>query len=62
MYRRGSPVGSPREARFLEGIPLKRVGAPREVSHAISFLLDEDAGYITGQVLRVDGGGSIACA
>jgi 3-oxoacyl-[acyl-carrier protein] reductase len=62
MYRRGSPVGSPREAALLAGIPLKRVGAPREVSHAICFLLDEDAGYITGQVLRVDGGGSIAGA
>lgn len=60
MYRDRSPVGSKREARFLQSIPLHRVGTPREIAHAICFLLDEDAGYITGQILRVDGGGSIA--
>jgi 3-oxoacyl-[acyl-carrier protein] reductase len=59
MYRERSPVGSEREARFLQSIPLHRVGTPREIAHAICFLLDEDAGYITGQILRVDGGGSI---
>lgn len=60
MYRERSPVGSEREARFLQSIPLHRVARPREIAHAICFLLDEDAGYITGQILRVDGGGSIA--
>lgn len=59
MYRERSPVGSERETRFLQRIPLHRVGTPREIAHAICFLLDEDAGYITGQILRVDGGGSI---
>ena len=44
----------------LEGIPLRRLGAPREIAHAICGLLDEDAGYITGQIIRADGGGSIA--
>jgi 3-oxoacyl-[acyl-carrier protein] reductase len=60
MYRERSPIGSERETRFLETIPLHRVGAPREIAHAICSLLDEDAGYITGQIVRVDGGGSIA--
>jgi 3-oxoacyl-[acyl-carrier protein] reductase len=60
MYRERSPIGSEREARFLETIPLNRVGAPREIAHAICALLDDDAGYITGQIIRVDGGGSIA--
>jgi NAD(P)-dependent dehydrogenase (short-subunit alcohol dehydrogenase family) len=60
MYRERSPIGSEREARFLETIPLHRLGTPREIAHAISALLDEDAGYITGQVVRVDGGGSVA--
>lgn len=55
MYRERSPVGSEREARFLQSIPLHRVARPREIAHAICFLLDEDAGYITGQILRVDG-------
>ncbi|ORA20390.1 SDR family oxidoreductase [Mycobacterium arosiense] len=60
MYRALSPVGSEREARILQTIPLRRLGTPREIAHAICALLDEDAGYITGQVIRADGGGSIA--
>jgi NAD(P)-dependent dehydrogenase (short-subunit alcohol dehydrogenase family) len=60
MYRERSPIGSEREAKLLETIPLRRVGKPREVAYAICALLDEDAGYITGQVIRADGGGSIA--
>jgi NAD(P)-dependent dehydrogenase (short-subunit alcohol dehydrogenase family) len=60
LYRARSPIGSEREARLLETIPLHRVGSPREIAHAITALLDEDAGYITGQVIRADGGGSIA--
>lgn len=60
MFRQLSPAGSEREGKLLEGIPLQRVGTPREIAHAICALLDEDAGYITGQVIRADGGGSIA--
>jgi NAD(P)-dependent dehydrogenase (short-subunit alcohol dehydrogenase family) len=60
MYRERSPIGSERETRFMETIPLHRVGTPQEIAQAICSLLDEDAGYITGQIVRVDGGGSIA--
>ncbi|OBJ85053.1 SDR family oxidoreductase [Mycobacterium asiaticum] len=60
MYRERSPVGSEREARLLSAIPMGRVGSPAEIAHVICALLDEDAGYLTGQVLRVDGGGSIS--
>ncbi|MDV3125689.1 SDR family oxidoreductase [Mycobacterium sp. 21AC1] len=62
MYRMRSPQGSARELSLLNTIPLGRVGTPREIAHAICALLDEDAGYITGQVIRVDGGGSISAA
>jgi NAD(P)-dependent dehydrogenase (short-subunit alcohol dehydrogenase family) len=62
MYRERSPVGSEREARVLNGIPLGRVGTPAEIAHVICMLLHEDAGYMTGQILRVDGGGSIGGA
>lgn len=36
--------------------PLKRVGCPAEVAKAAAFLLGSDSGFITGQVMRIDGG------
>ncbi len=62
MFRAKSPVGSEREARVLSSIPLQRLGTPTEIAHAIVMLLHEDAGYMTGQIVRVDGGGSIVAA
>lgn len=43
-----------REARAR--IPLSRLGKPEEVAGAVAFLLSDDAGYITGQSLHVNGG------
>lgn len=60
LYRSLSPVGSPQEADLLRTIPMRRLAKPAEIAHAICSLLDEDAGYITGQILRADGGGSVA--
>jgi len=60
LFRERTPSGSERKKSLLKGIPLQRVGTPREIAHAICALLDADAGYITGQVIRADGGGSIA--
>ena len=44
-----------KEAIF-EMIPLKRYGQPEDIANAGNFLCSEDASYITGQVLSVDGG------
>lgn len=41
---------------YLNLIPLKRFGSTREVASAAKFLLSDDASYITGQILSVDGG------
>jgi NAD(P)-dependent dehydrogenase (short-subunit alcohol dehydrogenase family) len=59
MFRRNTPAGSEAEGRFLSTIPMRRLGKPEEIAAAIAFLLSEDAGFITGQVLFVGGGGSI---
>lgn len=39
-----------------KGVPVKRVGEPEEIAAAFAFLASEDASYITGQTLFVDGG------
>jgi 3-oxoacyl-[acyl-carrier protein] reductase len=41
---------------FVKMIPVGRIGRPEEVAWAVSFLASELAGYITGQVIRVNGG------
>jgi 3-oxoacyl-[acyl-carrier protein] reductase len=43
-------------AALLEQIPLARIGAADDVAHAVAFLAGPEAAYITGQVLRVNGG------
>ena len=44
------------KAKYLESIPLRRFGQPRDVALAAAFLASPDADYMTGQVLVVDGG------
>ena len=41
---------------MLETIPLRRGGKAEDVANAVAFLASDDAGYIIGQVLKVDGG------
>ncbi len=44
------------QAQIESMVPMKRVGTSEEVAHLVSFLVSEQAGYITGQVIGINGG------
>ena len=44
---------------YLASVPAGRMGTPGDIAHAVSFLASEDAGFITGQRIIVDGGRSL---
>jgi meso-butanediol dehydrogenase / (S,S)-butanediol dehydrogenase / diacetyl reductase len=43
-------------AEWVAGIPMKRAGSPEDVAGLVTFLASDDAAYITGQTINVDGG------
>ena len=49
-------IASRGREKSLASIPLKRFGTPEDVVGPIAFLLSDDAAYVTGQVLNIDGG------
>ena len=46
--------------RLARAVPMKRLGQPEDVAHAVRFFASEQAGYITGQTLSVSGGLTMA--
>ncbi|HTP35443.1 MAG TPA: SDR family oxidoreductase, partial [Candidatus Acidoferrales bacterium] len=44
------------KAKILTQVPIGRIGQPEDIAYAVKFLAGEEAGYITGQVLAVNGG------
>lgn len=49
-------VNAERKAAFLAAVPLKRAGTPDEIADAIQFVSSDKASFMTGEVLRVNGG------
>lgn len=54
--RQWESYGEDGQRALLEGIALRRLGTPSDIAHAVMFLASDFAGWITGQVLPVDGG------
>ncbi|MEB3181644.1 MAG: SDR family oxidoreductase [Nostocaceae cyanobacterium] len=59
LFRTNNPPGSEGEQRYLKSVPMGRLGKPEEIAAAISFFASDNAAFITGQTLFVDGGSSI---
>lgn len=62
LFERVNPPGAPQTEAILATIPVGRMGQPDEVAHIAASLLDERAGFITGQVLYVCGGMTVGLA
>ena len=53
-------LGENQRQELMKRIPIGYIGSPRDVSEAVAFLASEEARYITGQVLGVDGGMAVS--
>jgi len=58
-FRAAHPIGSEQEQRVLSTVPMGRFARPEEIASAVTFFLNDEAAFITGQVLGVDGGYSV---
>lgn len=54
--RQWDSYGEEGQRKLIDGIALKRLGTPEDIANAVLFFASEQAGWITGQVLSVDGG------
>jgi 3-oxoacyl-[acyl-carrier protein] reductase len=59
LFRANNAPGSEGERRYLSAVPMGRFGKPEEIAATVAFLLSDDAAFMTGQTLYVDGGASI---
>ncbi|MDI6771249.1 MAG: SDR family NAD(P)-dependent oxidoreductase [bacterium] len=54
--RQWEALGAAGQQAFFNALAIKRLGRPEEIAHAALFFASEEAGYVTGQTLSVDGG------
>jgi NAD(P)-dependent dehydrogenase (short-subunit alcohol dehydrogenase family) len=60
LFERANPPENPRTRQIVDAIPMNRLGEPEDVANAVAFFLDQRSGFVTGQVLYVCGGVTLA--
>ncbi len=60
LFERVNPTGMPRTQEIIGTIPVGRLGEPEDIANAVAFFTDERCGFVTGQVLYVCGGITLA--
>lgn len=62
LFDLGNPVGSDIRNRIISSVPLGRLGTLDDIAQAVSFFMGPESGFVTGQVLYVCGGTTLALA
>lgn len=62
LFDKVNPAGSPVTEGILASLPVGRLGTPDDVANAVTFFLQHESGFVTGQTLYVCGGLSVGSA
>ena len=60
LFEKANPPDMPRTQQIIDAIPAGRLGEPEDVANAVAFFFDERSGFVTGQVIYVCGGVTMA--
>jgi len=60
LFERANPRDEPRTQEIIGTVPVGRLGEPEDIANAVAFFLDERSSFVTGQVLYVCGGITLA--
>ena len=60
LFERANPRDLPRTQEIVGTVPVGRLGEPEDIANAVAFFLDARSGFVTGQVLYVCGGITLA--
>lgn len=62
LFDAANPPDASSTRAIVEAIPVRRMGEPEDVAHAVSYFLDQRSGFVTGQTLYVCGGMTVGAA
>ena len=60
LWKAANPADDPRTTAIVDSVPVGRMGEPEDVANAVAFFMDERASFVTGQILYVCGGITVA--